>query len=450
MMRKFGIWILAMLMAFMPACAGAEEPAADAQARAEAVCDALLAEDFAFVVESFDENMAAQVSAEALAQGFESVLPLMGAYQGRGAVTQTEQGDYEVLLVVEQFENSNLEIQLAFDGDGRVAGLQMRPAAKEAAGDAEDGPWTEVEVTIQADPAYPLGATLCLPEGGDVALPPVVLLVQGSGSSDRDETIFQNRPFRDLAHGLAELGVASLRYDKRTFVYPESAGESGTDIDLRGEILDDVNACLALLRADGRVDAVRIFVLGHSLGGMMVPAIAAENPDLAGAISMAGSLRPLWEIVYDQNQEIIQAAYAGELSDEGRATLDMQVAQLEADMAVLRGDFSDLSDDTLILGISARYWKSLQTYCGENFLDQIDLPLLILQGDADFQVSAGKDYALWQEALAGRDNVTFCLYDALNHLMMPTMGQRNTTEYVSPQHVAQEVIADIADFVNAN
>lgn len=449
-MRKFWIWILALLMALTPVCAGAEAPETDASARAEAVCDALVAGDYASVVECFDENMAAQVSEEALAQGFQSVMPFLGDYQGRGTITEEAQGDYRILVVEERFANSNLEIQLALDGEGRVAGLQMRPVAAEAADETQYGPWTEVELTIAADPAYPLGATLCLPEGADAALPPVVLLVQGSGSSDRDETIFQNRPFRDLAHGLAELGVASLRYDKRTFVYPETAGESGTDIDLRGEMLEDVNACLDLLRADGRVDAERIFVLGHSLGGMMVPAIASENSDLAGAISMAGSLRSLWEIVYDQNQEIIQTARAGELSEAGRAALDAQVEQLEADMAVLRGDFSGLSDDTPIMGISARYWKSLRDYCGANFLDRIDLPLLVLQGEADFQVSPEKDYALWQEALAGRENVQFCLYHGLNHLMMPTTGQRNTTDYVQPAHVAQEVIADIAAFVNGN
>ena len=447
-MRRFIIWILALLTALLPVCAGAEAPEADVQARAEAVCDALLAGDYASAVDAFDENMAAQVSAEALEQGFASVLPLMGQYRGRGAVSQTAQDGYDVLLVVERFENGNLEIQLAFDGDGRIAGLQMRPAAEDTEGDAEDGPWTEIELTVQADPAYPLGATLCLPEGGDADLPPVVLLVQGSGSSDRDEAVFQNRPFRDLAHGLAEMGVASLRYDKRTFVYPDAAGESGTDIDLRGELLDDVNACLDLLRADSRVDAQRIFVLGHSLGGMMVPAIAAENPDLAGAISMAGSLRPLWEIVYDQNQEIIEAARAGELSEAGRAALETQVEQLEADMAVLRGDFSGLSDDAPLLGISARYWKSLRDFCGMNFLDQIDLPLLILQGGADFQVSPEKDFPLWQEALAGREDVQFCLYPNLNHLMMPTTGQRNTADYVQPAHVAEEVIADVAAFVH--
>ena len=309
-MRK----MIAMLLALVLLATGFALAENDLKAQAEADCDALLAGDFAAVAARFDENMAAVLDADGLAQSWSAVAPLLGEYLGRGEAELTQQGDFTVAVLQARFANSNLKVQIAYDGDGRIGGMQMQPVAPETSESAEEtGAWTELELTVEADPAYPLGATLCLPVGGDEALPPVVVLVQGSGSSDRNEAILQNAPFRDVAHGLAELGVATLRYDKRTFVYPECAGETGLDIDIRGEMLDDVNAAIALLRADERVDGNRIFVLGHSLGGMMVPAIAAENPDLAGAISMAGSLRRLWEIVYDQNQEAIAAYDAVEL-----------------------------------------------------------------------------------------------------------------------------------------
>lgn len=442
-MRK----MISMLLALVLMATGSAF-ANDFNLEAEEVFDALLAGDFAAIAERFDENMAAVLDADGLAQSWSAVAPMLGDYLGRGEVEVNAQGDCFVAMLEARFANSNLKVQIAFDDDGRIAGMQMQPVAPETTDSVEEtGAWTEVELTVEADPAYPLGATLCLPEGGE-GLPPVVVLVQGSGSSDRNEAVLQNAPFRDIAHGLAELGVATLRYDKRTFVYPECAGDSGMDIDIRGEMLDDVNAAIDLMRADGRVDGSRIFVLGHSLGGMMVPAIAAENPDLAGAISMAGSLRRLWEIVYDQNQEAIAAYDAVELPEAQRAALDAQVAQIEADMATFRGGIDGLSDDALLLGVPVRYWRSLEQYAGDHFIDQIDLPLLILQGDADFQVYADVDYPLWQEALSGRENVTFCLYEGLNHLMMPTQGLRDTTEYVTPSHVREDVIADIADFVN--
>ena len=444
-MRK----MIAMLLALTLLATGFALAESDLKAQAEADCDALLAGDFAAVAARFDENMAAVLDADGLEQSWSAVAPLLGEYLGRGETELSTQGDFTVAVLEARFANSNLKVQIAYDDAGRIGGMQMQPVAPETSDAAEEtGPWTEIELTVEADPAYPLGATLCLPEGGDAALPPVVVLVQGSGSSDRNEAILQNAPFRDIAHGLAELGVATLRYDKRTFIYPECAGDTGLDIDIRGEMLDDVNAAIALLRADERVDSERIFVLGHSLGGMMVPAIAAENSDLAGAISMAGSLRRLWEIVYDQNQEAIAAYDAVELPEAQRAVLDEQVAQIEADMETFRAGIDGLSDDVTLLGVPVRYWRSLEEYAGEHFIDELDLPLLILQGDADFQVYADVDYPLWQEALAGRENVTFCLYEGLNHLMMPTQGLRDTTEYVTPSHVREDVIADIADFVN--
>ena len=444
-MRK----MIAMLLALVLLATGFALAENDLKAQAEADCDALLAGDFAAVAARFDENMAAVLDADGLEQSWSAVAPLLGEYLGRGEVELVAQDGYTVAVLQAHFANSNLKVQIAYDDAGRIGGMQMQPVAPETSDVAEEtGPWTEVELTVEADPAYPLGATLCLPEGGDAALPPVVVLVQGSGSSDRNEAILQNAPFRDIAHGLAELGVATLRYDKRTFIYPECAGDTGLDIDIRGEMLDDVNAAIELMRADERVDSERIFVLGHSLGGMMVPAIAAENSDLAGAISMAGSLRRLWEIVYDQNQEAIAAYDAVELPEAQRAVLDEQVAQIEADMETFRAGIDGLSDDVTLLGVPVRYWRSLEEYAGEHFIDELDLPLLILQGDADFQVYADVDYPLWQEALAGRENVTFCLYEGLNHLMMPTQGLRDTTEYVTPSHVREDVIADIADFVN--
>lgn len=440
-MRK---WIAMLLCAALTLGGAIAET--DWGAAARELTDALLSGDYEAVAARFDEDMASQLDAAALRQTCEAVLPGMGARVG-GAGAETARADgHTVAVITEEFEAGELTFQFVFDGEGRVAGLGMKPVMKPV---SEEGPWVEHEITVQADPAYPLGATLCLPEGGDEAPPPVVILAHGSGSSDRDEAAYQKRPFMDIAHGLAELGVASLRYDKRTFVYPEAAGESGMDIDLRGELLDDVNACIELMRKDGRVDGARIFVLGHSLGGMMLPAIAAENPDLAGAISMAGSLRPLWEIVYDQNVEAAARLRAAGLSEEQRAQLDAQMESVEADIARLRGGVSGIADGEILLGVPAAYWKSLDAYAGMKFVDALSVPMLVLQGSEDFQVYADVDYPLWREALEGHADAEFVLYEGLNHMMCPSSGIRSVEDYLTPGGVREDVIADIAAFVQA-
>lgn len=321
-------------------------------------------------------------------------------------------------------------------------------APETTAPETEKLTYTEAEVTVQADPSMPLDGILTLPDG--VESPPVVIMVQGSGVSDKNENISGNKPFEDIAHGLAAQGVASLRYDKRHYIYPENAMELGANLTLRDEVLDDVDAAIALMEGDGRVNPEKVFVLGHSLGGMLTPVIAVEHPELAGVISMAGTLRPLWEVLYDQNQEVIDALDVSALSEEEKELLNTQISAIESDTATLRGDFGSLPNDTMLMGVPVGYWKSLKELTGANYIDRVTIPMLILQGDADFQVSPEKDYTLWQETLSGRDNVTFRLYEGLNHLMMPTQGKRDISEYQVVSHVNQEVIDDIAAFVKEN
>lgn len=454
-MKKLILYILTIcVLLSMTACskkntAGPEGYDEEAlKADAQKVSDELLAGDYEAVTARFDEKMTAAVSLDALKTGWESVASQLGEHIERVSVEGMDSSGYYAVEVTERFLEGGLTIRAVYSADSRISGLRIVPATlSESAAPTESDVYTEEAVTVAGDPEMPLDGILTLPK--DTENPPVVILVHGSGASDKDETIYANKPFADLAHGLAERGIATLRYDKRHYSYPENAAVLGADLTLRDETLDDVDAAIELMRGDGRVDSEKIFVLGHSLGGMLSPAIAAEHPELAGVISMAGTLRTLWEVVYDQNQEAIAAMDVSTLSAEDKATLDAQIAQIEADIITLRGDFSGLSNDTVLMGIPVGYWKSLGQYCGMNFIEQVSMPMLILQGDADFQIYPDKDYVLWQKTLADRSNVTFHLYEGLNHLMMPTAGARDISEYQTASTVAAQVIDDIAAFVGS-
>src|SRR6185437_11029464 len=89
--------------------------------------------------------------------------------------------------------------------------------------------------------AGPLPGTLTVPAGDGPF--PAVLLIAGSGPNDRDETIGPNKPFADLARALAMHGIASLRYDKRTFVYGKNSRVGNVD----DEVTDDALAALQTL-----------------------------------------------------------------------------------------------------------------------------------------------------------------------------------------------------------
>ena len=131
-----------------------------------------------------------------------------------------------------------------------------------AAAAAQTGPSTERAVAVGAAPGLP--GTLTLPAG--TARVPAVVLVHGSGPHDRDETVGVNKPFLDLAEGLAAQGIAVLRYEKRTRVAPLSF--IGRRFTVNDEVVDDAVAAVQLLRTEPGIDPARIVVVGHSLGAV--------------------------------------------------------------------------------------------------------------------------------------------------------------------------------------
>lgn len=147
-------------------------------------------------------------------------------------------------------------------------------------------------ITVAADADYPLPGLLTLPDGAGPF--PAVLLVHGSGPQDRDEAVGPNRPFRDLAVGLADLGVASLRYDKRTFAHGKRLADALQGcLSVEEEVIRDALCAAALLRAEALIRPDRVYLLGHSMGGMLAPRIDAEGGAFAGLIFWAGTPRTL-------------------------------------------------------------------------------------------------------------------------------------------------------------
>ena len=137
--------------------------------------------------------------------------------------------------------------------------------------------------------------------GSDVCRVPCVILVHGSGPHDRDETIGPNKPFRDLAWGLAERGIAVVRYEKRTKAYGAACVPAGRELDYDTEAVDDAVAIVEQVKGFARAGFPdSVYVLGHSLGGTLAPRIAGRSKGLAGIIILAGLARPLEDALEEQ------------------------------------------------------------------------------------------------------------------------------------------------------
>lgn len=297
---------------------------------------------------------------------------------------------------------------------------------------------------------FQLSATLTLPNGEGPF--PAVVFVHGSGAGDRNESIGLNKPFRDLAQGLATQGIASLRYDKRTLVYRDRR-EQLTGLTIDGETTDDAVAAIEMLRATSKIDPDRVFVIGHSQGAALAPRIALHSGHAAGIIMMAGNARQEEVMLADQLAYIAsvtpQTAEATE--DPGAPTATpLPIERLPEQLAAIRGGADPL---TVFNGNadSATYWSSLIAVDQVTEAQSLDIPILILQGERDYQITM-EDFALWQEALAGHSNVTFKSYPTLTHLFI-ALGdpsrKSQPQDYNEAGFVAREVIDDIANWIKA-
>ncbi|NEX77927.1 alpha/beta fold hydrolase [Bacillus thermocopriae] len=303
------------------------------------------------------------------------------------------------------------------------------------------------KIVIGAGTKYPLNGKLSLPDERNGSVPAVVL-VHGSGPANMDAKVGNNYFFKDIADGLSEKGIAVVRYDKRTFVYGKELKHQ-TNMTVKEETIEDAILAANFLRNDSRIDASKIFVLGHSMGGMLAPRIDAEGGHFAGIIIAAGSPRKIEEIMLSQNEDVLNS-----LNWFLKIIAKKQVAKLATKFDQIYQMSDEEAKSTKLFGkyVRAYYFKEMGEHPAPDYLRNLEKPVLILHGEKDVQTSVEKDFHAYKKLLADKPNVTFKLYPNLNHLFMPAIyGEilKVKKEYKVPQKVDHQVIQDIADWIHS-
>lgn len=448
-MKTKELLLLAAMLAATPSLAKAQDAkgaAPDAVAIATGLLDHLDTHDYAAAEASFGEKMAAAVPADKLQAVWESLPTQAGAARGRGEPALQREGDMQVVTVPLHYANVELIAKAVVGADGKVEGFMIQPAPAPAAPTpAADAPIVERDIMVgDGDRALP--GTLTLPKGDAPAKGwPAIVLVHGSGPQDRDETIGPNRPFLDIARGLAAQGVAVLRYEKRTKARPQDY--AGGIVTVDSETTDDAVAALQALRKAPGIDPSRVFVLGHSQGGMMAPRIAAHaaqaGAPLAGIVLMAAPTRKLLDILVEQNRRLA-VLDDGHTSPEEAAA----IANLERQVALVRAG-GDVAPEDSPMKQPAAYWRSTDAVDPVAEAKADALPMLVLQGARDIQV-VDADWQGWRAGFHADPGVTFKLYPALNHLGIAGEGDGNLAEYSKPGHVDAQLIGDVAAWIAAH
>ena len=384
----------------------------------------------------FDENMKKQVSQADVQQVWASLISDYGAFDYyKTDITLTTKDGYQIVDVPVIFKNGSATLRFALNAKGEISGFFITDNAT-ASNSMQLANDTEVPF---GSAEYPISGSLTLPEGEGPF--PAVILVHGSGPSDRNEQIGPNLPFMDLAEQLSAQGVAVLRYDKRTYLYGNQLAQL-TDITVQDETIDDVVYALDYLQTLDNIDTEHIYIAGHSLGGYLIPRIAAQTPEAAGYILLAASARPMEDLLLEQTEYILSLEKS--LDDASKEKLLKQTQDMVDTIKSLTPDSEYTADQ--LGGTPASYWLDLKNYDPIAEVQDINKTFLVLQGGRDYQVTK-TDYDLWQSAFGEYSDVHFRFYDNLNHLFMSGTGKSVPNEYQQKNTVDTVVGKDIANFV---
>ena len=346
-----------------------------------------------------------------------------------------------------KFERYDFRFILAFDADGAMNTIRLSPVPATSVTPSvayNEKKMSERDITVGAE-GFQLPGTLTVPKFATVAETrkvPCIILVHGSGPHNRDETIGPNKPFRDIAWGLAERGIAVIRYDKRTKTYGADCVPAGRVLDYDTEVVDDVLSAVALAKTLPEIASDSIYVLGHSLGGTLAPRIAERSKELAGIIVLAGLARPFEDAVEEQTVYIMSLAPAS-------AEAKMQFADLKEQLNNVRKLGTNAFDEQipLPLNLPRSYWEFANAYKPVSVAAKLKLPIFVLQGERDYQVTM-EDFAFWRFGLWRNKNAFFKSYPKLNHLLQEGTGKATPMEYSRASSVPAYVLNDLAAFAH--
>jgi hypothetical protein len=279
----------------------------------------------------------------------------------------------------------------------------------------------EESFTLESD-GYKLNAVYTYIDDGKAH--PAVLLIAGSGPSDYNESVGVLKPFEDIAQGLAEEGINSLRIDKRTFRY---SSEFDIKSGIAEEYLDDCNAAIEYLKAQ---NISGLYLLGHSLGGQIATELAATNEGIDGMIIFNSSARHLADIACDQ--------YSALDPDNKGSYVTYAESAKSATASSAKGNWYYSASDY--------YWATYNQLDVAENISKSNVKTLIINSKFDKQLF-DEDINMWEELFSDSENVTIYVYDDISHF-----GYKIDTSDPSAIYNAadfpSEVITSFAEFIN--
>lgn len=393
----------------------------------------------------FDTVITNKISSGMLEQMWGSMPRYMGEYKGFSEITTEEKDSILLTYVLCSFEKMKINLQLAYHNPpSKIVGIYFTPPKSKTTYSSPDyvqpHKFYETKLAVKTG-TMALPGALCIPN--HTKNPPVVILLAGSGPNDKDETIGPNKPLKDIATGLASLGIATFRYDKRTLVYGEEMSTQYEKVGIYEEVIEDAVNAIKTIRAFPDLKTSNIFIAGHSLGAMCAPLVASKSKEVKGIVLLAGNARPLEDLILEQVKYL--ASQDSLSSDDMKEidTLQQQVARVKQ-LKILKKS----KKEELPLGLPSYYWQSISKYHQVETAKKLKQPILVIQGERDYQVTM-KDFELWKQALGDNSKNKFISYPDLNHLLLPGKEKSWPQEYQLQGNVSPKLVTDLAEWIKA-
>lgn len=352
----------------------------------------------------------------------------------KGAWVGEKSQQYTNIQVPCEFETQPWNMVISFNKEGKIGGIHTGVYQEASADTSMPEGVKETAMNLKVRDGWELPGIFTEPENKTEYA--AVVFVHGSGSSDKDETIGQLKPFRDLAWGLAQKGIASYRYDKISYVYGKEL-VSDPNFTVYDETVNDAAAAVKMLREQKGI--TKVYVAGHSQGGQMMPAIAeAASPD--GCVMMGAPARGFAETL-ERQCKFLQSLEKNPTEEE-TASYDKMYQEIEK-----MKNIDTLGDDERIMGQTVKYMKSIIDYDDVKEAEKMTMPVLVLQGEEDYQVTMD-DFNIWKDNFQDKTNWSFQSFPGLSHLFMPGKYEDGAANYQGEKYVPEEVITSIANFID--
>jgi len=372
----------------------------------------------------FDPSIAGQIPVDQLKAVTEQLQGQIGSF--KTVLEVNNEGN--IYYYYSEFEKAKLDVQLTFGENNKMFGFFLVPHKPFEKRDEK------TTLKIKSD-ALELNGTLLIPPSSNDKKK-LVIFVHGSGAHDRDETVGENKPFKDIAEYLLNNGIASYRYDKRTYSYPEAFNEKST---VEEETINDAVNVAQYFKNNADYKGYQIIILGHSQGAYLMPEIA-KKAQVSKYVFMAGNARPLQDLLIEQ-YDYLHSIDPAKVPAEAVQEVKKQVAYLNSAQFSLSSPTSELP-----LGQSAAYWKYLKDYNQLNEVKKVKAPMFFAQGGRDYQVTE-KDFNLWKETLKNDKTAIFKLYPTLSHLFIAGSGKPSPKDYETKEKVDEQFLKDLVQFI---